>query len=1167
MNPSSLNRAFVVCAVHACLLNAGYSQVMLDGSLGPGGPLAGPDYQIGADLGRQIGPNLFHSFSEFNLVNGDVANFSGPAEIGNILARVTGGNASSIDGTLRSDVTGANLFLINPAGVMFGQNASLDISGSFVVTTADYLRLADGGRFEALEPSASLLSAAPPDAFGFLDNAINAIELNRAQLQLTDGQSVSLVGGEVSMGLLSRLTAPAGRVAITSVGSAGEVEGIFDPEPTSAALGGTVTLGALSSINTGAAQADQSGGAVLIRAGRLVMEDAATIRSHTSGSADGGEVSIQAAEEILLTEAGRILTSTSGAGNGGNIRLSAPTVRLDGGASQVAQVDSTISGPEATGRGGTITVQADRLECFRGGLFSTLTSSPGAGGDIEVQAREIVFDGEDIFLTGLVAETDTDSGPVGSISVTTERLEIGPGGIITATTFGPGQGGTISIHANQIILDARGNEADPAAIVAQVGGDGPGGAIQIETETLDLLAGGQISTSTFGSGNGGRLDIQAQRISMDGLGTGIPTGLASQTESEGGGGNIAIDTGELIIADGAGISTSTFGPGDAGNISILANETLIAGQGIQTFTGIAATAEPGSSGNGGNVSLESETVTIIDVGHILTTTAGFGSGGNILLDAESLSLDRGGFISAETFSSGHAGNIEVAADEIDLNQGGLITATTLGSGDGGSVSIRAAMIHMDDLGMGLRTGIEARALDFFGDGRAGDVSVSAEVLRMFEGASISTITIGPKSAGNIDVSAGEILLDGRGTDTRISASTFSEGAGGDISLEVERLNLRDGGNLTTATLAEGNAGNIAITGPNGGLAEAILLDGALAPAAIQATSGFSSGQGGNITIGSAGIEVVNEGSIVASTQGAGQGGNISITANRFRLDQGSLLSASTGFGSGQGGTIRVDGGASVSLANGSSISSGTLGEGLAGTIIFDISSLSLDGSATVESGSLGSGSAGSLQIDASGSVSLRDQSLLSTSSFFSDGGDITVTAGRSIELRSSSISAQAALDGGNVHLQAPRLVYLFGSQITAEAGNNGGNITIDPTFVVLDHSLINANAIFGNGGNINIISDFFLQNDSVITASSEFGFAGSVDITAPDVDLSGSLTPLAVVLLSGASQLPEHCARMVPGDVSSFIVLGRGGLPIVPGGWLPSFGATPPRKEKQADGW
>jgi filamentous hemagglutinin family protein len=122
--------------LQSLLLALSQAQLTLNGSLGPGGPLAGPNYLIGAELGQIRGSNLFHSFGQFNVPTGGSATFAGPNSIANIVGRVTGGQQSVIDGLLRSEILGANLYLLNPSGVLFGPNASLDVSGSFHVSSA-----------------------------------------------------------------------------------------------------------------------------------------------------------------------------------------------------------------------------------------------------------------------------------------------------------------------------------------------------------------------------------------------------------------------------------------------------------------------------------------------------------------------------------------------------------------------------------------------------------------------------------------------------------------------------------------------------------------------------------------------------------------------------------------------------------------------------------------------------------------------------------------------------------------------------------------------------------------------------------------------------------------------------------------------------------------------
>jgi filamentous hemagglutinin family protein len=145
------------------------------------------------------GSNLFHSFDEFGVPTHHVANFLNDSGLAtsNILSRVTGGNPSNIFGTIQTTgFGGANLFVMNPAGIVFGPNASLNVGGSVNFTTADYLRLADGGKFTALPGlQDAAISSAPVAAFGFLGSNPAAITVQGGMLSVQPGQSLSLVGG------------------------------------------------------------------------------------------------------------------------------------------------------------------------------------------------------------------------------------------------------------------------------------------------------------------------------------------------------------------------------------------------------------------------------------------------------------------------------------------------------------------------------------------------------------------------------------------------------------------------------------------------------------------------------------------------------------------------------------------------------------------------------------------------------------------------------------------------------------------------------------------------------------------------------------------------------------------------------------------------------------
>ncbi len=144
------------------------AEVSTDGTLGRRVTRTGPNFAIGADLGQVRGRNLFHSFERFNIDTGGRVTFTGPGGIKNVISRVTGGERSSIDGTLASTIPGADFYLLNPAGILFGPNARLDVKGAFHASTADELRFADGAVFSALDTAGSTLSVAEPQAFGFL---------------------------------------------------------------------------------------------------------------------------------------------------------------------------------------------------------------------------------------------------------------------------------------------------------------------------------------------------------------------------------------------------------------------------------------------------------------------------------------------------------------------------------------------------------------------------------------------------------------------------------------------------------------------------------------------------------------------------------------------------------------------------------------------------------------------------------------------------------------------------------------------------------------------------------------------------------------------------------------------------------------------------------------
>src|SRR3954451_15190235 len=202
------------------------SQVVTDGSVGPRVSLRGGQIEIGAALGSRHGNNLFHSFEKFGVATGQTATFTGPDTIRNVISRVTGGETSLIDGTLSSKVGQADLYFLNPAGVVLGPDAHLDVPGSMHVSTAHELRFADGSRFSAVDQAGSGLTVAAPEAFGFLDRTPGRIAVDQSQLQLQTGKTLSLVGSDIDVtgGPSGRISVQNGTVHLASLDSAGQIK-------------------------------------------------------------------------------------------------------------------------------------------------------------------------------------------------------------------------------------------------------------------------------------------------------------------------------------------------------------------------------------------------------------------------------------------------------------------------------------------------------------------------------------------------------------------------------------------------------------------------------------------------------------------------------------------------------------------------------------------------------------------------------------------------------------------------------------------------------------------------------------------------------------------------------------------------------------------------------
>ena len=192
------------------LLTSATAQITPDGTTNTTVDVNGNDFTI--EQGDRAGGNLFHSFGEFSVPTDGSAFFNNAADIVNIFSRVTGGNISNIDGLLGASGS-ANLFLLNPAGILFGPNAILDIGGSFFGTTADSFLFEDG-EFSATDlDNPPLLTINAPIGLGFRDEPapITKSDTGFAPLEVPPEANFTLVGGDINFETIG-LTAPGGRV-------------------------------------------------------------------------------------------------------------------------------------------------------------------------------------------------------------------------------------------------------------------------------------------------------------------------------------------------------------------------------------------------------------------------------------------------------------------------------------------------------------------------------------------------------------------------------------------------------------------------------------------------------------------------------------------------------------------------------------------------------------------------------------------------------------------------------------------------------------------------------------------------------------------------------------------------------------------------------------------
>ena len=611
--------------------------------------------------------NLFHSFSNFSITSEELVNFQNAPSINNILVRVTGINPSDIQGTLQTQGN-ANFFLMNPNGIIFGQNAALNVNGSFIGTTANAIRFPGGGEFSMTSPVNPLnpLLSVNPSAFLFNQipsQPVKPIQVNEAFLFVPENQSLVLLGGDVNLqGAI--VYAPDGRIELGGLAAGGTVGLNIDNNNFRLSFPESVARADVSFTNLTTVSASGEGGGGIQIQGKRVTFDSSDIAVNTVVSKSGGTLGVNASESVELLRGSRLLTETTRSGTAGDLRIETGRLIVQDG----SQISASTS-LQSTGGGGTLFVNArDSIQ-----LIGT---SP-------------IIEGEKPTPSGLFTVTQ-GAGNAGELKIETGQLIVQNGARISASTSkeSTGAGGTVSVTADSIQLIGT-SQMGSSGLFVGTEATGNAGNLNIVTGQLTVQDGAQVSANTRSQGRGGTVSVTADSIQLIGTSQMGSSGLFVGTEATGDAGNLNIETGQLIVQDGAQVSASTSkgSTGAGGTLSINARDSIqLIGTNGENRSGLFVGTE--ATGDAGNLEIETGQLTVQNGAQVSASTSkeSTGRGGSIIVKTGELNVLNNADITVSSQGTKKAGDLEITARSIKLDdQGKLIGQAN--SGDGGNITL------------------------------------------------------------------------------------------------------------------------------------------------------------------------------------------------------------------------------------------------------------------------------------------------------------------------------------------------------------------------------------------------------------------------------------------------------------------------------------------------
>ncbi len=1100
------------------------AEIITDGSMGAAKNLAGNQFQIPQYLGTTVGNNLFHSFSQFNLYQGDSATFSGADNIKNVISRVTGGNISIINGLLRSSIGNANFYFINPAGVTFGAEAQVDVPSAFHVSSADYLRFTNGEQFSSNLSSASALSVAEPSGFGFVNNQ-GTVQIQNSALVFTPSSNVSFSANAVVIEQGS-LQNPTGSIAIYSAGSSPVAVELNQHSVSALAGQTTITDSVLDVSGDGA-------GLVTLRSGTINLNNTVLRADNLGQNHANASKGVDVFSHTLTLANGAVISSAvNSAGSGANLTVNTGELLLDGQGTKTG-LETTVN--EMGGNAGHINIKAEQMALYYGGVIRSDTFGTGNAGNIDINSGQMQMTAlGSIIETGILTTTDkTATGNAGKIHVNSDKLAVMNAAAISSYSKSAGSAGNVTINAAQLLIDGQGNGAEISSNAADINSTATAkaGNITLTSNDITLLNGGIIRSNISTPNNAGNVTINADNLLIDAQ-SGVVTGIiATNTnnswtdDNAGNSGAIDITVHKLSLLNGGEISGQTWSRGDAGHISVKASDILIdplnTNVGRTTAftdgTGIFSDARAFSTGKASTIDLHTDKLTVLNGGRISSDTYSNGNAGNVQIDAKTLVVNGNGMnteISSDAMpnSSGKAGTVKVSAAQLQLLNAGTISSSTKSSGNAGNVTVNANSLVINGQDNPLYTGIFSDAYKT-STGNAGEVSITTNDLSVFNSGAISTSIWSKGHAGNVAITAKTLLVDGQNSRKATGISSNAQlGSSGDaktIALNVDDLMLVNGGQIRSDSMGQGNAGNVVIDAKQ----VAINRQSSLVDTGVFTDTTLLSGSGhaGKINLTTDSLSLKSGAEISSNTDNQGNAGSIAIVGKQISIDgqgnnavTGVFSDASELASGGHGGVVMVNSD-SLHISHAGIISSNSYSRGNAGTVDVASKQLTLQSSGKISSSTFNQGRAGDVSVTADSlTVQGANSGVFAAASKTSSGqtGQLYVHAKQRLDLS----------NGGSLSIQNA------GNAANAGAVKSGVLSAISP-IIQLDNGVITA-ATSGNvdAGTVNVAATHTLtaqHNASITSSTSAPGAAGNVTVIAPIIHLDNSVISSEATAQSG----------------------------------------------------